>query len=246
MAWPTVKTISEDLNNKFQSIRDSFFLLNVMNQYTMQHRKTLEAEGLLRIALFSKDIRLLRKDVDPIELDADGWYRTVFVTQSQPEELCTCLPRLEKEGHLDAERRRLALHLRKFRRRGVVPVYISTVWFIIALAFSINAAFGLQRRQTESHDLALGLLLSWLPVLILSSVVDRNPIAAEEIRDELNHLIDRVRRSLMDFEVRERYIKSIHSETEQDEMEARVVQINAACRGLDNFFGAFAGQGRKR
>ena len=127
------------------SIRDSFFLLNVMNQYTMRHQKIPEAEGLLRIMLFSKDIRLLRWDVNPMELD-NLTVKEIAGVEPRFQKICDCAPRLEEDGSLDTERRRLAHRLRTFRRRGVVPVYISTVWFITSLAFSINSAFGFQLR----------------------------------------------------------------------------------------------------
>lgn len=45
----------------FAHIRDSFYLLLMMNQFEMKPKESLkrEAEGLLRIVLFSKDLRLL-------------------------------------------------------------------------------------------------------------------------------------------------------------------------------------------
>ena len=48
-------------NTDFGSIRDSFYILMNMNQFSMKPVKSLkrEAEGLLRIALFSKDLRLV-------------------------------------------------------------------------------------------------------------------------------------------------------------------------------------------
>ena len=48
-------------NTNFGSIRDSFYILMNMNQFSMKPVKSLkeEAEGLLRIALFSKDLRLV-------------------------------------------------------------------------------------------------------------------------------------------------------------------------------------------
>jgi hypothetical protein len=44
----------------FAEIRDSFYLLTIMNQFTMKAQESMkrEAEGLLRIMLFSKDLRL--------------------------------------------------------------------------------------------------------------------------------------------------------------------------------------------
>jgi hypothetical protein len=42
----------------FGSMRDSMYLLLVMNQYTMRPLIAKEAEGLLRIVLFSRDLKL--------------------------------------------------------------------------------------------------------------------------------------------------------------------------------------------
>jgi hypothetical protein len=55
-----------DRKTDFGSMRDSMYLLLVMNQYTLkpdvvQHNKK-EAECLLRIALFSKDLKLTDTD----------------------------------------------------------------------------------------------------------------------------------------------------------------------------------------
>lgn len=65
---------------------------------------TREAEGLLRIVLFSKDLQLL-----------------------------------DKNTRLATERQRLAKDLREARKRGVVPVFISTLWFLFSLAISIQS-----------------------------------------------------------------------------------------------------------
>lgn len=54
-----------DRKSDFGSMRDSMFLLLVMNQYTMKPTAMLrekEAEGLLRIVLFSKDLVLTDTD----------------------------------------------------------------------------------------------------------------------------------------------------------------------------------------
>lgn len=50
-----------DRKTDFGSMRDSMYLLLVMNQYTLKPSRVLrekEAEGLLRITLFSKDLEL--------------------------------------------------------------------------------------------------------------------------------------------------------------------------------------------
>jgi hypothetical protein len=80
-----------------------------MNQYTMKPKASLkkEAEGLLRIALFSEHLRLRS-------------------------------PRGGSEKSLREHRQDLAQQLRAARKKGVVPVFISTLWFLFSLAISIQ------------------------------------------------------------------------------------------------------------
>jgi hypothetical protein len=93
-------------NSDFADIRDSFYLLMNFNQYKLKPliSMTKEAEGLLRICLFSKDLRLL------------GTNKT-----------------------LNQMRRKLAWGLRSNRRRGIVPVFISTLWFLFSVGISIES-----------------------------------------------------------------------------------------------------------
>ena len=56
MAVPYDKTPAHKTD--FGSMRDSMYLLLVMNQYTMRPLFAKEAEGLLRIVLFSRDLNL--------------------------------------------------------------------------------------------------------------------------------------------------------------------------------------------
>ncbi|KAF4534903.1 Glutamine-dependent nad(+) synthetase protein [Lasiodiplodia theobromae] len=211
----------EDITNQdshFASIRDSFYILTTMNQYTMRRSEALnkEAEGLLRIVLFSKDIQLRGKD--------------------------------GKEKRLNEVRQNLARRFRAARRRGVVPVFVSTGWFLFSIGISIQASFGQLGQNATAHDLALGLLLAWLPVLILCSIVDRNPVAAEDIRRKLNKLVDTVCRSLQDDEIREEFIDTFEGqpESERKRMEAWVRQISRQSEYMQDFFVYFAGQGRVR
>jgi len=90
----------------FASIRDSFYILTTMNQFTMNPQASMrkESEGLLRIALFSKDLRLH-----------------------------------DTPSSLKETRQKLAQELREGRKRGVVPVFISTMWFLFALGLSIQS-----------------------------------------------------------------------------------------------------------
>lgn len=169
-----------DGNSEFRRMRDSFYILSVMNQFAINpSMEKVSAEKVLRIALFETDLRL---------------------------------PNPRKA--LPERRAKLALSLRAGRKRGVVPVFISTLWFILSLAISIQAGrfqdqfdfFDLQLMvpafdnigmNTTAHNLALGLLLSWMPVLTLSSIADRSPASTEETRRKLNHLLESVRVGLL-------------------------------------------------
>lgn len=239
----------------FASIRDSFYLLNVMNQYTMRPhvRQKKEAEGLLRIVLFSKDLRVLKEEalskatertLRPSSESNNHRPGASHELQDQNQPPDDSNQGLEPEGHPNDLRQKLAEDLRATRKRGAVPVYLSLLWFLFSLAISIQAAFGLLGLNSEAHDLALGCLLSWLPVLILCSVVDRNPVNPEKIQKKLNRLVDRVRGSLMDRVVREMYRRTIHNPTQQRAMRQRVEAVAHECSWFGGFFIKFAGQGR--
>jgi len=248
-------------NENFLSIRDSFYLLMTMNQYTMKEDvlQKKEAECLLRIALFSKDLRLLKPECEPVSEIYRAYLRRAEPTPGPSWEEPGLLvngrkpivpPRpdddMESKEQLNLLRQSLASELRAKRRRGVVPVFISTLWFVFSLGLSIQAAFGFLGENSQAHDLALGLLLAWLPVLILSSIVDRNPVAANDILIKLNALIDRVRLSLMDDTVKRDYLRTIADADHQTRMAGRVEATSIACPDLEDFFVKFAGQGRKR
>jgi hypothetical protein len=89
--------------------------------------------------------------------------------------------------------------------------------------------------------------MSWFPILILSSIVDRNPVASDDIQRKLNKLIDLVCISLQDPETRGNFIASFHDMPEVERMEYwvnKITHLAPLIRG--NFFVGFAGQGRKR
>lgn len=94
-----------DGNSEFRRMRDSFYILSVMNQFVINpSMDKIPAEKILRIALFETDLRL---------------------------------PNPRKA--LPEQRAKLAFSLRAGRKRGVVPVFVSTLWFILSLAISIQA-----------------------------------------------------------------------------------------------------------
>jgi hypothetical protein len=94
-----------------------------------------------------------------------------------------------------AMRQRLAATLRRQRRRGVVQVMITLFWFVVVLIISIQRAFGDLGGNATAHDLALGLLLGWLAVLIASTIVDRNPTDTEHSKRKLNSFLLEVQRN---------------------------------------------------
>ena len=73
----------------------------------------------------------------------------------------------------------LAHQLRMLRRRGVIPTLASLGTFLVAFVFSVVLAFGDLGDNTTAHSLALGLLVSWLPILVVFTIVDRNPVSAD-------------------------------------------------------------------
>lgn len=77
---------------------------------------------------------------------------------------------MQTEATLTDRRKKLAGTLRAFRKKGVIPVFVSTLWFLLALAISIQSAFRKQGTNQAAHDLAMGLLLAFIPIFILSWV----------------------------------------------------------------------------
>jgi hypothetical protein len=140
-------------------------------------------------------------------------------------------------------RKTLAHDLRRGRRRGTVPVFISIGWFLFSLGISVESAFGNLGENATAHNLALGVMLGWIPVFILGSIIDRNPISSDDIRLRLNDLLDSVRRALLDPELRDTYIRDTGRAPDDYEW----------TQALENheyfsasFFSDFAGQGRTR
>lgn len=113
-------------------------------------------------------------------------------------------------------------------------------------ALLISVAFGYLGENATAHDLALGFLLSWLPVIILGSIVDRNPIAAEDVRLKLNALVDHVRESLQDAQIRREFVESFRDQPESRRLGEWIKEIADHSRYMENFFVHFAGQGRVR
>ncbi|KAI9681305.1 MAG: hypothetical protein M1817_002588 [Caeruleum heppii] len=197
----------------FGQLRDSLAILSVMNQYKIKPNlrpgsQSVQAERLLRVALFSTDI-YVPGAIEPIQ----------------------------------DLRANLARSLRSNRRRGVVPVFISIMWFVFSLGISVQAAFGQLGENQTAHNLAIGLLLGWLPILILCSIVDRNPVAADDVCKRLNKLVARVRDALEDPSVRKAVCKLSGGDPD---MYVWTNSISSEPLFAGDFFTDFVGQGRTR
>lgn len=73
----------------------------------------------------------------------------------------------------------IAFQLRVLRRRGVIPTLASLAIFLVAFLFSLVLAFGDIDGNRTGAPLTLGLIYCWLPVLVILSIIDRNPVSAE-------------------------------------------------------------------
>ncbi|KAF2667655.1 hypothetical protein BT63DRAFT_426514 [Microthyrium microscopicum] len=81
----------------------------------------------------------------------------------------------------------LSKELHVQRRHGMYPVTIGVFWFMIAFAVGTFQSFREVGDYTTAHSLGIGLLLSWLPVVVMMSIADRNPNGVEHC----THLIER-------------------------------------------------------
>ena len=113
----------------FSYMRDSLYILCIMNQYSPRlSLPPVESERLIRLALFSNDM--------PLNGSGNG-------------------------SDLLRRRTELAQNFREGRKKGVVPVFISFLWFVFALALSIEFAYGDIGGNETAHNLALGFLVGW-------------------------------------------------------------------------------------
>ena len=141
-----------------------------------------------------------------------------------------------------ARRTELARNMREGRKKGVIPIFISFLWFVFALALTIELAFDDIGGNETAHNLALGLMVCWLPVLIVASTVDRNSVSADSIRERLNELVDDVRRALLDPTILGEY-KRVTKSTDEDFTWTAALHDTTIYDG--EFFTTFGGQGRE-
>lgn len=152
--------------------KDAYYVLSCIGQFQLlaldgQDRRFLET---LIYGLFNPMCDIIRGEgvhVDGVELQMMGHQPTPKARATQ------WTAELLKE---------MAFQLRMLRRRAVYPALLSILLFCIAYAVSLVQAFGAIGERTTAHSLAFGVLISWLPILVLFSVLDRNPISADRSR----------------------------------------------------------------
>ncbi|MDI1489295.1 MAG: hypothetical protein OHK93_008573 [Ramalina farinacea] len=221
-----------DEDSDFSKMRDSMFILCIMNQcvcldiapgsslklwFEGQEAKCcspslphVESECLLRLALFSNLLQL--KDSD----DA----RDSIVTR----------------------RTELARNLREGRKKGGIPIFLSFLWFVFALALTIELAFDDIGGNETAHNLALGLMVCWLPVLIVATAVDCNSVSADSIQQRFNELLEDVRHTLIDPTTLRKYKQTTNTRDDAFKWTAALHDNNTYD---GEFFVSFGGQGRE-
>jgi hypothetical protein len=60
-----------------------------------------------------------------------------------------------------------------------VPTMFSLGTFFAAFVISIVLAFGEIGDGVDIRSLRLGLVYTWLPILVITTIVDRNPVSSE-------------------------------------------------------------------
>jgi hypothetical protein len=73
----------------------------------------------------------------------------------------------------------MAHQLRIHRRRALIPTMLSLDTFLTALIFSIVLSFAQVGEHTKFDMLVLGLLFTWLPMLVIFTNVDLTPVFAD-------------------------------------------------------------------
>jgi hypothetical protein len=110
-----------------------------------------------------------------------------------------------------------------------------------------SPAFGNVGSNLQAYTLALGLFSCWFPILILCSILDRNPVASDDIERKLNKMVDLVCRSLQNEETRNDYISSFQCLTQSQQIACWVQKVAEKAHYIQgDYFCGFAGQARTR
>jgi hypothetical protein len=153
--WCHRRSKEGDLNS---DLNDAYYMLSCLNQFELGVNLDKEFFRTLVYGLFRPS------------------YSGLMPRQSGLEEE----RRLEEEVVLTKQLLSdIAFQLRMLRRRSVIPTLASLGTFLVAFIFSVVLAFGNIGDQTSFLALSVGLLVMWLPLLVIFTIVDRNPVSSE-------------------------------------------------------------------
>lgn len=120
------------MSDDYRELRDSMFILATMDQFELKNAlmdnngtASKEFSSLLRMALFSKDL------VIPPEAEL-----AESSQETSPAGIVD-IPKPRSAKRLQKMRRKLAMAIRARRHKAVVPLFISTLWFLFAVGLGI-------------------------------------------------------------------------------------------------------------
>ncbi|KAK4180625.1 hypothetical protein QBC36DRAFT_19517 [Triangularia setosa] len=164
-------------NGALRSIKmDAYYVLSCIGQFNLPDAAKPEFLEPLIYALFRGFVPLDVGEAAAHAHVANAIYPPPTATQDQ-------IRRSDQAkiwtGELLQE---MAFQLRMLRRRAVYPSLVNVFLFSVAYAMAVVLAFSDVGERTTAHALALGILVSWLPLLVLFSILDRNPMSADRSR----------------------------------------------------------------
>jgi hypothetical protein len=166
-----------------QNYMDSFFVLSCIHQYYYPRYATLSLDKIEAKKLEDRRNRALFY----------GLFRPLSTHTSLEQR--TSLPADVAETRFLLAS--LANHLRMLRKRGVIPMTISLIWFFLSFIISLVLAFQQVGNSTTGHSQGLGLGLSWLPAFVLMTIVDRNPVSPMRCKVHKN-IVDNIEEDLIE------------------------------------------------
>jgi hypothetical protein len=195
--------------NAFSHLRDSLYILTVLNQFELDyHNYVPDVHAFLRFALFCFEAdagignggdSCSSSRNGSVSSAGTGWGSNASDAAASAGSSVTAVAEpasAPDEAHITAvlrlrdKRAELAEHLRATRKHGVVPVLFSLLAFALALGISVAQAYGQLGSSYSEYNLSLGLLMTWLPVLVACTLLDRNPTNTELTRKELQRFFD--------------------------------------------------------
>ncbi|KAH7124585.1 hypothetical protein EDB81DRAFT_911484 [Dactylonectria macrodidyma] len=143
-------------DNELQQVkRDAYYVLSVVGQFKLRTPNRLHDRFLVVLTY--------------------GLFRPLISGATEPD---VPLARSKTRELLQ----QMAFQLRMLRRRGVYPTFASIFVFFVAFGVSLVFAFADVGERTTAHSLALGILVSWLPLMVMFTILDRNPMSADRTK----------------------------------------------------------------